>query len=297
MLISSQRVVSHSQSTPNPVSAPLLKCWPTESQMVQRISFFSQCSPNTCLKSRVIHQIKTSIAKDSAQVQNLKTSKHSDFSVSDQQILNCPSNYFSLWSPLQWSPLLLLMTSVSLSSATNFCKKSDFNFSTKEMLNSPSYPSSVKPDLTLSSTSHFQGTRQNYLFPMWHWSEEKSKEHLSEALTERDPSDLPDNPHWVCLPWQSRHALKQAKGAHCHSHGTALCHLLPACSQGWREIRWLFAKTIWIFSAHFTVNKNVDKNTRRLLQPLVLEPAKNEGKKNPKHQLRAPWAGYESRWA
>lgn len=296
MLISSQRVVSHSQSTPNPVSAPLLKCWPTESQMVQRISFFSQCSPNTCLKSRVIHQIKTSIAKDSAQVQNLKTSKHSDFSVSDQQILNPPSNDFSLWSPLQWlpcsfwrplSPFLLPQTSVKSLTSTSQPKRCSTHQATPVLWNqtwlSQALPISKVPD--------------RIMFPMWHWSEEESKEHLSEALIKRDPSDLPDNPHWVCLPWQSRHALKQAKGAHCHSHGTALCHLLPACSQGWREIRWLFAKTIWIFSAHFTVNKNVDKNTRRLLQPLVLEPAKNEGKKNPKHQLRAPWAGYESRWA
>lgn len=51
---------------------------------------------------------------------------------------------------------------------------------------------------------------------------------------------------------------------------------MPAYSRGWREIRWLFAKTIWIFSAHLTVNKNDDKNTRHLFQPLVLEPAKNE---------------------
>lgn len=37
-------------------------------------------------------------------------------------------------------------------------------------------------------------------------------------------------------------------------------------------------KQFRFFSAHLTVNKNDDKNTRHLFQPLVLEPAKNEEK-------------------
>lgn len=67
---------------------------------------------------------------------------------------------------------------------------------------------------------------------------------------------------------------------------TALCHLLPASSQGWREIRWLFAKTISIFFCPLHCKQKWRQNYQALVptsSPYAREKKKKKrGEKNPK---------------
>lgn len=203
MLIS---VLQHSQSTPNPVTACLSKCWLTESQLFERISFFSQCSPNSCLKSRVTHQIHISMPKTLSRFQNSKTSKNSDFRVSDQQILNHPSNYFpfivsllssNLSCSFLWplSPLLQPWTSVKSLTSTSQPKRC----STCQALGEPHQLCQTRPD----TLKHFPFPR----YPTELSISQVTLKHRGEQTTsklsinqQRNPSNLPDNLNLVCLP-------------------------------------------------------------------------------------------------
>lgn len=143
------------------------------------------------------HHPPNSHAKDSNQVQNLKTSKSSDLSISDQQILHHPSNQLPLLvsAPAPFHYLCLPFFCHQLLSKVwlRLLNKKD------SQLGRP-LVSSAKPELPPSSTSHFLGPWQNHQFPMWlkRGGEQRTSE-LS-INQQRNPSNLPDNLNLVCLP-------------------------------------------------------------------------------------------------